>query len=543
MGYYNNSEKETIKKQVTLAKAHGIYGFGIYYYWFSGKIIFEKPLNIFFENKDIDFPFFLIWKNLDCKKIFKEQKLCKEDEPEQFIKDIKKYIIEKRYIRIDGKPIIGIYEPLKIKNLNLTIKIWRDKAHEFGIGDIYILINLNNYNTKDLKNLKLFDAAYDFPPKNELENYKVINTISRIYSGIIYKNINYTNIINNFTIFRGSMLEYDDSSINGKNGLIFDEYSPEKFYILNKIIIEWTISHYNLSNRYIFVNSWNEWSKGCYLEPDEKYGYSSINALSKALYNINFKENNYNLFNLSKSSYIVVQAHIFYENLINEIINKTNNIPVKYDLLITTTSFNKSKIIEEYIKNYSNSYKYEIKIVENKGRDVLPLLEQLKNIIKKYKYICHIHSKITKQNPDLGKLWRLYLYNNLLGNKIFISEILSDFEKYERLGFIFPETYIEILLKFGKKRKKLNQMHINSLLNNIFINNKYEIGNELDFPAGNMFWARVLAIYQIFEINIFDKFPIEKGQIDCTIMHGIERIWLYLVKLNGYYYKKIFKYY
>ena len=84
--------------------------------------------------------------------------------------------------------------------------------------------------------------------------------------------------------------------------------------------------------------------------------------------------------NLSKSSYIVVQAHIFYENLINEIINKTNNIPVKYDLLITTTSFNKSKIIEEYIKNYSNSYKYEIKIVENKGRDVLPLLEQLKNI-------------------------------------------------------------------------------------------------------------------------------------------------------------------
>ena len=86
-------------------------------------------------------------------------------------------------------------------------------------------------------------------------------------------------------------------------------------------------------------------------------------------------------------------------------------------------------------------------------------------------------------------------------------------------------------------------MHINSLLNNIFINNKYEIGNELDFPAGNMFWARVLAIYQIFEINIFDKFPKEKGQIDCTIMHGIERIWLYLVKLNGYYYKKIFKYY
>ena len=37
LGYYDLSDVETIKKQVDLAKEHGIYGFGIYYYWFSGK--------------------------------------------------------------------------------------------------------------------------------------------------------------------------------------------------------------------------------------------------------------------------------------------------------------------------------------------------------------------------------------------------------------------------------------------------------------------------------------------------------------------------
>ena len=35
--YYNLSEPETILKQIDLAKSHGIYGFGIYYYWFSVK--------------------------------------------------------------------------------------------------------------------------------------------------------------------------------------------------------------------------------------------------------------------------------------------------------------------------------------------------------------------------------------------------------------------------------------------------------------------------------------------------------------------------
>ena len=46
LGYYNLTNPETIKKQVKLAKSHGIYGFGIYYYWFSGKRLLELPLNI-----------------------------------------------------------------------------------------------------------------------------------------------------------------------------------------------------------------------------------------------------------------------------------------------------------------------------------------------------------------------------------------------------------------------------------------------------------------------------------------------------------------
>ena len=72
---------------------------------------------------------------------------------------------------------------------------------------------------------------------------------------------------------------------------------------------------------------------------------------------------------------------------------------------------------------------------------------------------------------------------------------------------------------------------------------KFEVGNKLIFPSGNMFWAKVNAIYQIFEFRLINSFPKEKNQTNETIMHAIERIWLYLAKVNGYYYKTIFRYY
>ena len=92
------------------------------------------------------------------------------------------------------------------------------------------------------------------------------------------------------------------------------------------------MSFFTNTNRFIFVNAWNEWCEGTYLEPDEKYGYASINALSKAIFNISYNNNNYNLNYLKVETKIAIQAHIYYEDLISEIINKINNIPVKYDL-------------------------------------------------------------------------------------------------------------------------------------------------------------------------------------------------------------------
>ena len=227
-----------------------------------------------------------------------------------------------------------------------------------------------------------------------------------------------------------------------------------------------------------------------------------------------------------------------------EIINKINFIPLKYDLFISTVSEEKERYIKKCLLN-SNANKFEIRIFENKGRDVLPFISQMKKRIKDYKYICHIHTKKSNHKLLLGTNWREYIYNNLIGSREIISEILYDFEKNEKLGFVFPEAYYDIIkfiYDFDNSNLALHIFHkknMNFILNKLF--KGFKIDEKLTFPVGNMFWAKTKAIYQIFNIRL--KYPKESNQLNKTIMHSIERIWLYLVKLNGFYYKSIFKHY
>ena len=545
LDYYNSFNITVIKKQVELAKMHGIFGFGIYYYWFCGKKVLEKPLDLYSSNKEINFPFLLIWVNNNLNNKLEREKediFCKitdiEVYSQLFIKDIEKYLIDYRYIKINNKPLLGIYEAYDLSNLNQTIKKFREKSKEYGIGEIFILVCLNNNETNKILNSQLFDGAFDFPPHHSLGNFKTRFKNTFIYNELIYKNIkyNYSNS-KNFSFFRCSMLQWDNCP-SKKNFEIYDYYSPEQFYFINKIIIDWTKKHYDKENRFFFINSWNNWYEGSYLEPDQKYGYASINSLSKAIFNLDYIElNNFN--SINNSSKIAIQAHLFYQDLIFDIINITNNIPVKFDLFISVCSKYVKEIVEQYIIKNSKANFIEIKIFSNKGRDVLPFIIQMKNVFQKYKYICHIHSKKSLVSK-FGDEWRNYLYFNLLGNKKIISEIVTEFEKYNKLGLIFAEPFYKILTNLGKTIIDPNIKYMNYIIKNI--SPKYRVSqNYFDFPEGNMFWAKIESIYQIFEMNIEKRVSKENGMLDLTIIHGIERIWIYLAKINGFFYKKIFK--
>ena len=89
------------------------------------------------------------------------------------------------------------------------------------------------------------------------------------------------------------MSQWDNCSRKkGKKFTSFSiNYSLKKFYDFNKEVIKWTRENHEGNNRFIFINAWNEWGEGTYLEPDKIYGYAHINALSNALFDLPFKGN------------------------------------------------------------------------------------------------------------------------------------------------------------------------------------------------------------------------------------------------------------
>ena len=529
---------EKIKSHINLAKNHGIFGFAFYYFLSDNNYnYFNEFLDLYIENDSLNMPFLLIINNENNDVLNQKAKnnLLSDN---LYISDIKNYISDNRYIHFDNKPAIGINH---INNNQNDIQILKQKLKENELEEIFILSNISDKNVFNIIDTKLVDGLLFSTSFSLLERVKFFwkNMCGYFYTHLLYYNKYNCSDQKNINIFRTTKPLKNYPKLNKKDNLdIYGDYSPEKFYFLNKIIVNWTLVNHNENNQFIFVENFQD------LEPDNKLGYTNINILSKVIFNlplISDNENSFNLINLKKRALVLVQAHIYYTDLLPDVVNKTNNIPVPFDLYITTNNEEKKDFIEKYLKLYSKANKYEILVTPNKGRDVIPFLIQLEHVVKAYKYLCHIHTKKHGVSDQLGNDWQIYLYENLLGNKAIISQILSDFENNNKLGIIFPEHfYVEIKYVYYLSTPNYNYMcHILHLL---FPERKLRIKGIPEYPSGNMFWARTDAIYQIFTEKVYELSPEERGQADHTFLHGLERTWLYLANANGYSFKSILYY-
>ena len=530
--YIYDINVKKLEEQINLAKNHGIYGFGFYYFWPYERRVFNSPLDIMVDNEQLDFNFLLIWEtNLQYNEKYKDRNF----KISKFCYDISRYIMDGRYIKFNNeRPIIGI------NNTDIDVKDLNALRHNFrlnNLGEIFILLKANdsyiNYNNREKKKS---DGIYYSTQLDFLD--KVIfyynDTYGYFYTELLYHNLFLNVSINDTYVYRTSipLLNYP-FYIKENKTYIYGDYTLEKFYLFNQGIIKWTQERYDKDNQFIFIDNFN------FLEKDSISGYANINTFSKALYEIPLIDRSkFNLINLQRNALVFVQAHVFYIDLLPDIVTKSNNFPVPFDLYITTNTKEKKNFIEDYLKRNSIANKYEVLFIENKGRDIIPFLTQVKDIWENYKYFCHIHTKKHGYDEQIGYNWQGYLYNNLLGDKDIISKILTDFENNNKLGVIIPDHFYS-QIKYSFYMDFRNIKHLYNLFETLFPFLKLKIGDVLDFPIGNMFWARTSAVFQIFDKKIINKCPEEKGQLDGTMLHAIERIWLYLAKLNGFYYKSV----
>jgi glycosyltransferase involved in cell wall biosynthesis len=295
IGYYDLLDPIVLKKQIDLAKQYGVGGFCFYHYWFTGNKLLERPVDNFLADSTLDFPFCVCWANENWSRrwdgrdqdLLMTQQYSDEDDI-NFIKNISKYLKDPRYICIDGKPLLMIYRPSLFPNIKDTVNRWRNWCKKEGIGEIYLIYPMS-FDTSDPSDYG-FDAACEFPPNNSNPpkitnkvNGKVVDFNSTIYDWRIFLDRSDNYSIPPFKLFRAITPSWDNTARKKNNGTIFLNNSPSLFEKWAINAFRDTITrHKNSDEQLVFVNAWNEWAEGAHLEPDQKYGYAWLKAISNA---------------------------------------------------------------------------------------------------------------------------------------------------------------------------------------------------------------------------------------------------------------------
>lgn len=298
IGYYLLDNPQTLKRQAEDMRQAGVHGQVFYHYWFTGRMILEKPAQMLLENKDINMPFCFCWANENWTRRWdgnENEILLGQDYSVEdalgFIRYLIPFFHDERYIRIDDRPVLFVYRPSSIPDPKMYQDIWAKECQAAGLKPPYVVAVL----TRGASNPKDFsmDAATErvlndwtggnAPDiKHTLHAYRDINgsvihydDVASYYSG--QKNAQ------DFTCFRNLVPQWDNTARYGSEAYVVHGSTPKAFQNWFKQLVDYSKQHLPEDRRFVIVNAWNEWAEGAHLEPDNRYGYSYLNSIGRVL--------------------------------------------------------------------------------------------------------------------------------------------------------------------------------------------------------------------------------------------------------------------
>ncbi|WP_082121138.1 glycoside hydrolase family 99-like domain-containing protein [Dyella japonica] len=298
LGYYDLRVTETMEKQAEMARRYGLGGFCYYYYWFAGHRLLERPIENMLLTGRPDFPFCLCWANENWTRRWDGQEhdvlmaqKHSDDDDVAVIRDLMRYFRSPNYIRINGKPLILVYRITLFPDFARTSAIWRQVCRDEGIGEIYITqVESFELASAGIPPSQLgCDAAVEFPPQGMAQPYPVkAPLLNPDFQGAVadYRDIAVryaTRELPAYKRFMGTMPGWDNTARRQNNSYSFEHATPGAFQAWLETAIARTKQQYTGDERLVFINAWNEWAEGAYLEPDRRFGHTYLEAVQNAL--------------------------------------------------------------------------------------------------------------------------------------------------------------------------------------------------------------------------------------------------------------------
>ncbi|MGA0588071.1 glycoside hydrolase family 99-like domain-containing protein [Dyella sp. KRB-257] len=525
LGFYDLRLPDAMRRQMQLAREYGIGAFCSYFYWFAGKTLLEQPLRQWLDDPALDLPICLCWANENWSRRWDgraDQVLIAQRHSAQddlaFIAHVAPYLRDPRYLRVDGKPLLLVYRPGLLPEPRNTAQRWRRWCREHGIGDIH-LVYVQSFDNVDPADIG-FDAAVAFPPNNITprpitDRFRLINPD---FHGDIH---DWRELAAadppraRFPLYPTVNPGWDNEPRRSGRGRVFMHASPRAYG-------EWlrrSIAHAGTTQPagrppLVFVNAWNEWAEGAVLEPDARLGHAWLHATRAAM-----------LPQAARDTRPCVVIHAWYPEVLGEMLDRLIASKLDWRLIVTTTPDKAEAVLQAMTRARIDG---EIVTSENRGRDILPFLRLADRLLDEgVEVVLKLHTKRSVHRQD-GETWRRELLDGLLAPQR-AQRIFEAFGEDAALGLVAADGHIQPLHYYWGA----NRHHVEYLAARLGLAQP-DVEHDR-FIAGSMFWMRLDALRPLFDAHLgIDEFEIEVNQVDGTLAHAIERIFLLAAHHGGY---------
>lgn len=296
LGYYDLRLAETFQEQIALAKEYGIHGFCFYYYWFSGQRLLERPLDLWLNDKSLDLPFCLSWANEPWSRRWNgsdEDVLMpqhyRDEDTDNFFYDVLPFLQDSRYIRVAGEPLLVIYRITDIPHSSKVVARWKELAREAGLPGLHVACT-QSFGISDPRPYGC-DSAVEFMPAHvdrTLLDPARTHGVPSDFSGYLEDYISAAmRGINadpkDYIQYRGCFPMWDNTARRQQRAHVFVNETTKAYAHWLRFLVQEAMVRRRQQEPLVFVNAWNEWAEGTYLEPDQRLGRSLLEVSKAAL--------------------------------------------------------------------------------------------------------------------------------------------------------------------------------------------------------------------------------------------------------------------
>lgn len=234
------------------------------------------------------------------------------------------------------------------------------------------------------------------------------------------------------------------------------------------------------------------------------------------------------------SGSICVIIYLYYPDSLSRFHDYINNAISTCDVCIITSN---NELYKDARNAFSECSNVQVRLKQNRGRDVATLLVTSKDIFDKYQYICFVHDKKEKASAWKKRTdsWIHTLWDCTLGSEEYINNIVHLLETHEDIGLLVPPEMIDMDMVNWYADNWYDDFDLTCKLAKAI-----GLKTDLDYKKppialGTVFWCRSAALKKLWNINwtyeSFDKEPLPN---DGTISHAVERIFPYVAQDTGF---------